>query len=106
MDNSILYFFTKADYTYSRHNLILAIPDKKNDLFLVRRKLEWKRIDVNQKIKLSFDKCFFPVESDKSEEEDESEESEDDDVFVPKEFVEIREDDVQTFYCIEEEVGR
>ena len=49
---------------------------------------------------------FFSVESDKSEEEDESEESEDDDVFAPKEFVEIREDDVQTFYCIEEEVGR
>lgn len=46
------------------------------------------------------------VESAKSEEEEESEESEDEDVFVPKEVVEIREDDVQTFYCIEEEVGR
>ena len=46
------------------------------------------------------------VESVRSEDDEESEESEDDDVFVPKEFVEIREGDVQTFYCIEEEVGR
>lgn len=46
------------------------------------------------------------VESVESEGEDESEESEDDDVFVPKEFVKVREDDVHKFFCIEEEVGR
>lgn len=46
------------------------------------------------------------VPSSVSEEDDESEESEDEDVFVPKDFVEVRQDDVQKFYCIEEEVGR
>ncbi|XP_074607572.1 uncharacterized protein LOC141860382 isoform X3 [Acropora palmata] len=40
------------------------------------------------------------------EDEEETEESEDEDVFVPKEFVEFRTDDVEKFYCIEEEVGR
>lgn len=40
------------------------------------------------------------------EDEEESEESEDEDVFVPKEFVELRTDDVEKSYCIEEEVGR
>jgi len=48
----------------------------------------------------------FSVESVRSDDDEESEESEDDDVFVPKEFVELREGDVHTFYCIEEEVGR
>jgi len=48
----------------------------------------------------------FSVESVRSDDDEESEESEDDDVFEPKEFVEIREGDVHTFYCIEEEVGR
>lgn len=48
----------------------------------------------------------FSVESVRSDDDEESEESEDDDVFVPKEFVEIREGNVQTHYCIEEEVGR
>ena len=49
---------------------------------------------------------YFSVESVRSEDDEESEESEDEDIFVPKEFVEIREGDVQTYYCIEEEVGR
>lgn len=48
----------------------------------------------------------FSVESVRSDDDEESEESEDDAIFVPKEFVEIREGDVQTYYCIEEEVGR
>lgn len=48
----------------------------------------------------------FSVESVRSDDDEESEESEDDDVFVPKEIVEIREGNVQTHYCIEEEVGR
>lgn len=46
------------------------------------------------------------VDSVRSEDDEESEDSEDDDIFVPKEFVEIREGDVQTYYCVEEEVGR
>lgn len=63
----------------------------------------------NRKVQLdgSIDKFFlFSVESVRSEDDEESEESEDEDIFVPKEFVEIREGDVQTYYCIEEEVGR
>lgn len=48
----------------------------------------------------------FSVESVRSDDDEESEESEDDDVFVPKEIVEIREGNFQTHYCIEEEVGR
>lgn len=48
----------------------------------------------------------FSVESVRSDDDEDSEESEDDDIFVPKEFVEIREGDVHTYYCIEEEVGR
>lgn len=39
-------------------------------------------------------------------EDDEETESESEDEFVPKDFVAIREGDVQKFYCIEEEVGR
>lgn len=40
------------------------------------------------------------------EDDEESEESDGEDVFVPKEFVELRTDDVEKSYCIEEEVGR
>ena len=39
-------------------------------------------------------------------EDDKETESESEDEFVPKDFVAIREGDVQKFYCIEEEVGR
>lgn len=59
---------------------------------------------------------MFLVESVEEEEEEEvemdeedgeeTEESEDEDVFVPKEFVEFRTDDIEKSYCIEEEVGR
>ena len=40
------------------------------------------------------------------EDEEETEESEDEDVFVPKEVVEFRTDDIEKSYYIEEEVGR
>ena len=62
--------------------------------------------DLNERDNPADGLNIFSVDSVRSGDDEESEESEDDDVFVPKEFVEIREGDVQTYYCIEEEVGR